>query len=127
MPRIRLLRMLDPHGEHYFNAPQMRLLIKPYAEEFRRVVLQDKIYRKAWMSRAHSRFIATSNYSEPLRPGDLCPCPVHARLASGMACVRTAFSSSPFSIPALRFRRGTSEQPFPIGRSASQSAVWQAA
>ena len=43
MPRLGLLRMLDPDGEHDFNAPQMRLLIKPYAEEFKRVVLQDKI------------------------------------------------------------------------------------
>ena len=43
MPRRGLLRMLDPHGEHDFNAPQMRLLIKQYAEEFKRVVLQDKI------------------------------------------------------------------------------------
>ena len=30
------------------------------------------------------------------------------------------------SNPASRFRRRTSERPFPTGRSASQSAVWQA-
>jgi hypothetical protein len=42
MPRLRLLNQLDPEGLYEFNAPQMRELIRPHAEEYRRVVLRDQ-------------------------------------------------------------------------------------
>ena len=43
MPRLRLLKLVDPDGEYEFNAPQMRRLIKPHAEEYKRVVLKDQL------------------------------------------------------------------------------------
>ncbi len=43
MPRLRLLTQLDPEGLYKFNAPQMRELIRPHAEEYRRVVLKDHL------------------------------------------------------------------------------------
>jgi hypothetical protein len=43
MPRLRLLTQLDPEGLYEFNAPQMRELIRPHAEEYRRVVLRDQL------------------------------------------------------------------------------------
>ncbi len=43
MPRLRLLAQLDPEGLYEFNAPQMQALIRPHAEEYRRVVLKDQL------------------------------------------------------------------------------------
>ncbi len=46
MPRLRLLTQLDPEGLYEFNAPQMRELIRPHAEEYtqyRRIVLKDHL------------------------------------------------------------------------------------
>ncbi len=43
MPRLLLLTQLDPDGLYEFNAPQMRELIRPHAEEYRRVVLRDQL------------------------------------------------------------------------------------
>jgi hypothetical protein len=43
MPSLRLLTILDPDGEYEFNAPQMRVLLRPYAKEYRRVVLRDQL------------------------------------------------------------------------------------
>ena len=43
MPRKRLFKRLDPDGEHEFNAPKMRALIAPHAEQYKRIVLEDKL------------------------------------------------------------------------------------
>ena len=43
MPRQRLFNLVDPDGDYEFNAPQMRRLIRPYAEEYTRVVLRDQL------------------------------------------------------------------------------------
>ncbi len=43
MPRLRLLTQLDPDGLYEFNAPQMRELIRPHAEVYRRGVLRDQL------------------------------------------------------------------------------------
>ncbi len=43
MPRLRLLTQLDQEGLYEFNTPQMRELIRPHAEEYRRVVLRDQL------------------------------------------------------------------------------------
>jgi hypothetical protein len=43
MPRLRLLTQLDLEGLYEFNAPQMRELIRPHAEEYRPVVLRDQL------------------------------------------------------------------------------------
>jgi hypothetical protein len=43
MPRLRLLTQLDPDGLYEFNAPQMRELIRPHADEYQRVVLRDQL------------------------------------------------------------------------------------
>ncbi len=43
MPRLLLLTQLDPDGLYEFNAPQMRELIRPHAEEYRRVALRDQL------------------------------------------------------------------------------------
>jgi hypothetical protein len=43
MPRLQLLTQLDQEGQYKFNAPQMRELIRPHTEEYRRVVLRDQL------------------------------------------------------------------------------------
>ena len=43
MPRLLLLTQLDLEGLYEFNAPQMRELIRPHAEEYRPVVLRDQL------------------------------------------------------------------------------------
>jgi hypothetical protein len=43
MPRLRLLTQLDPEGPYEFNTPQMLELIRPHAEEYRRIVLKDQL------------------------------------------------------------------------------------
>ena len=43
MPRKRLFSRLDPDGVHEFNTQQMRVLIAPYAEQYKRIVLDDKL------------------------------------------------------------------------------------
>jgi hypothetical protein len=43
MPRLRLLTQLDPEGLYEFNTPQTQELIRPHAEEYRRVVFRDQL------------------------------------------------------------------------------------
>ncbi len=43
MPRLRLLTQLDPEGLYELNTPQMRELIRPHTEEYRRCVLRDQL------------------------------------------------------------------------------------
>ena len=43
MPRRHHLTQLDLEGKFNSNAPRMRDMIRPYAEEYKRVVLKDQI------------------------------------------------------------------------------------
>ncbi len=43
VPRQCLLTQLGPDGLYEFNAPQMRALIRPHAEEYTCVVLRDQL------------------------------------------------------------------------------------
>jgi hypothetical protein len=128
MPRLRLLTQLDPDGLSEFNAPQMRELIRPHAEEYRRVVLRDQLPADMDVKGAlnFSRSIAISNCSEPLQHGVIILCPARARLTLGIASVGTPFSSCPYSSLQCTCRRGMSEQPCLRGNNARKSVVWQA-
>ncbi len=90
MPRLHLLTQMDPEGLYEFNAPQMRELIRPHAEEYRRVVLKDQLPED--MNVKGARSIAISNCSELLQHGVIILCPARARLTLRIASVQTPFS-----------------------------------
>jgi hypothetical protein len=128
MPRLRLLTQLDPEGLYEFNAPQMRELIRPHAEEFRRVVLTDQLPEDMDVKGA-LKVYTISNCTEPLQHGVIILCPARARLALRIASVLTPFSPCPYSIPQCkgqRARKGMSEQPCLRGNNARKSVVWLA-
>ena len=88
MPRKRLFKRLDPDGEHEFNAPKMRALIAQHAEQYKRIVLEDKL-PLGMDVKALSMCTRTSNCSAPRQIGVLFRWPAVARRALDMQSART--------------------------------------
>ncbi len=105
MPRLRLLIKLDLEGLYEFNAPQMRELIRPHAEEYRRVVLRDQLPEDMDVKSA-LKVYSNFNCSEQLQHGVIILCPARARLALRIASVQTPFSFVSLFKPTVEVPKG---------------------